>query len=111
MCQDYQNNLNLPNISEGWVGTQYHTKDLYEYLLRPFDGHSLEQEKESNMANQKSFMIEDGYYFDTYEEAEANAKRKLGGNMQCENWKIYQLLATVVRPVPTFEVVKATVTA
>lgn len=45
--------------------------------------------------------------FDTYAEAEAAAKRRLSEHRSKEDWKIYELYAAVIAPVPTYEVMKA----
>lgn len=45
-------------------------------------------------------------HYTTYEEAEKAAKRKLSEAKYAEDWKIFQLVAAVISPLPTFEVVK-----
>lgn len=64
-----------------------------------------EETKETTMAV-KNFQVDGGYTFETYDEAEKWAKRRLAGRPQEEAMSIWKRVANVVTPVPTFEVVK-----
>lgn len=76
--------------------------ELYEYLY----GEKKNNKKDENPMK-KHWKIEGSIdHYTTYDLAETAAKRKMAGSRNLEDWKIYEYVARVVSPVPTFEVEK-----
>lgn len=102
----------MSNLNKSSIGDhRYWTHPDYDWGPSVLDlvisGDVTHEEKEDNM---NKYWIIDGRTspFNTYDEAETAAKRKLAANPGQENWKIYEFVAAVVTPTPTYEVVKPT---